>query len=132
MNHNDMVFICGSLRSGSSLMHLMLDHHPEIKNPGEFDFLFDQVVGDGVFPSIVTYQEWLSTHRIFHSHSLSINNLLSYPELIRPFIEHLPLAADQTLKQPLNLATGGGQAILIVSAWAPMTLQPAAYHLEFH
>ena len=42
-----LVFICGSLRSGSSLTHLMIDHHSEISNPGEFDFLFDQILGNG-------------------------------------------------------------------------------------
>jgi len=36
-----VVFVAGSLRSGSTLMSLMLDRHPGIRDPGEFDFLFD-------------------------------------------------------------------------------------------
>lgn len=86
---DNLIFICGALRSGSSLTHLMLDHHPEIKNPGEFDFLFDQVADDGAFPDIYTYHDWLSTHRIFHSKSLLIDKSLTYPELIASFIQQL-------------------------------------------
>ena len=56
--------------------------------------------------------------------------LITFPDG-QPVIERLPLTADQTLAQPLDLAASDGQAILIVSAWAPMTLQPAAYHLGF-
>jgi len=84
--NNNVVFVCGALRSGSSLVHLILDHHPEIKNPGEFDFLFDQISGDGKFPTMAAYLEWLSVHRIFQSKLLSIDISLDYPELIDSFI----------------------------------------------
>lgn len=83
------IFICGALRSGSSLTHVILDHHPEIKNPGEFDFLFDQVSDDGQFPEINSYHDWLSKHRIFQSKSLSIDYSLAYLDLIHSFIKQL-------------------------------------------
>jgi len=84
-----VIFICGALRSGSSLTHLMLDSHPQIKNPGEFDFLFDQITNEGQFPEITKYHDWLSTHRIFLSKSLIIDKRLSFGELIESFIEQL-------------------------------------------
>ena len=34
-----LVFVCGALRSGTSMAHLMLNAHPEISNPGQFDFI---------------------------------------------------------------------------------------------
>lgn len=37
MAGKSLYFICGALRSGSTMYHLMLDLHPEIHNPGEFD-----------------------------------------------------------------------------------------------
>ncbi|UCG25483.1 MAG: immune inhibitor A, partial [Chloroflexota bacterium] len=55
--------------------------------------------------------------------------LITFPDG-RPAIERLNVAADQTLTHALSLADSDGQAILIVSAWAPSTLQPAGYHLE--
>ena len=48
-----------------------------------------------------------------------------------PQVERLVLNDDGTLNYPLDLADTGGKAILIVSAWAPMTLQPAGYRLSF-
>jgi len=86
---NKIVFICGALRSGSSLTHLMLDHHPCLKNPGEFDFLFDQVADNGKFPEIKEYHDWLSTHRIFQSKNLEIDESLPYVDLINSFISQL-------------------------------------------
>jgi hypothetical protein len=44
---SSLVFVAGPLRSGSTLMTLMLDRHGSIKNPGEFDFLFDPFGTDG-------------------------------------------------------------------------------------
>ncbi|KJV06249.1 sulfotransferase [Methylocucumis oryzae] len=51
MENHQLIFICGALRSGSTMLRLMLDHHPNIVNPGEFDFLFDYMYEDGSFPS---------------------------------------------------------------------------------
>ena len=89
MRHDNLIFICGALRSGSTLTHVILDNHHEIKNPGEFDFLFDQISDGGVFPDVKKYQEWLSLHRIFQSKCLSIDSSLDYPELIDSFIAQL-------------------------------------------
>ncbi|MEO1686277.1 MAG: sulfotransferase [Pseudomonadota bacterium] len=37
------VFLFGSLRSGTTLLRLMVDAHPDLANPGETDFLFDHL-----------------------------------------------------------------------------------------
>jgi len=44
---SSLVFVAGPLRSGSTLLTLMIDRHSRIKNPGEFDFLFDPFGTDG-------------------------------------------------------------------------------------
>jgi len=74
--HDNLIFICGALRSGSSLTHVILDHHPEIKNPGEFDFLFDQISADGTFPDIEKYWEWLSVHHSWADNSCQFEKVL--------------------------------------------------------
>lgn len=48
----------------------------------------------------------------------------------RPVIETLELAADQTTSKPISLAGGDGEAILIIAAHAPMTLEQAIYRLD--
>jgi len=40
------VFVFGALRSGTTLLRLMLKSHPGIQSPGEADFLFDHVAPD--------------------------------------------------------------------------------------
>ncbi|MBE8232878.1 MAG: sulfotransferase [Endozoicomonadaceae bacterium] len=83
---NNLVFVCGALRSGTTLIHVMLDQHPRIDNPGEFDFLFDRVSDDGMFPELGVYLEWLSSHRIYQSKNLEADSSLSYPELMQSFV----------------------------------------------
>jgi hypothetical protein len=56
--------------------------------------------------------------------------LITYPGGA-PKVERLSLAENQRLSDQIDLDEGGGRAILIVAASAPMTLQPAHYRLDF-
>ena len=38
---NELIFVYGALRSGTTLLKLMLDSHEDINCPGEVDFIFD-------------------------------------------------------------------------------------------
>ena len=88
-NKINPVFICGALRSGSTVFHLMLNSHPNIINPGEYDFLFDRVTENGAFPNTSDYIEYLLSDRIFNSTSLNIDDSLGYSDLIKSFISQL-------------------------------------------
>ena len=39
----DAVILYGALRSGTTMLRLMLDAHPALSCPGESDFLFDHL-----------------------------------------------------------------------------------------
>jgi hypothetical protein len=84
--NKEPAFLISSVRSGSTLLRLMLDSHPEIVNPGEFDFLFDKVADNGASPDITQYHEWLSTNRIFQALKLDIDPSLDYTNLINSFV----------------------------------------------
>lgn len=58
-----IVVIYGALRSGSTLMRLILDAHPSISCPGERDFLVDHLSVDG--DALVLDVDALSRNRIF-------------------------------------------------------------------
>lgn len=83
------VFVVSAVRSGSTLLRLMLDSHPDISNPGECDFMFDQVSDRGELPDVASYERWLSTNRIYLAHGLSLDANLSYPALMKSFTRQL-------------------------------------------
>jgi len=85
--HNEIVFVAGALRSGTTMLRLMLDSHPQLTNPGEVDFLFDKISNDGLYPPVRDYLDWLSTNRIFLAKQLKTDPSFSYPELIVSFVE---------------------------------------------
>lgn len=90
MNHKNLIFVCGALRSGTSLLHLMLNHHPELKNPGEFDFFFDMVSDDYQSPELLNYENWLLNHRIFLSKNLFFpREAKEYSEVLKSFKDQL-------------------------------------------
>lgn len=71
------------------MLHLMLDSHPQIQNPGEFDFLFDKISREGEFPNVDDYKSWLDLNRIFLSKDLDVDENADYKQAITSFIEQL-------------------------------------------
>lgn len=60
------VFVYGALRSGTTLLHLILDAHPAIHSASEADYLFDHVTPDPSGPGGWRYDtEALATDWIF-------------------------------------------------------------------
>ena len=85
----DPVFVCGALRSGTTLLRLMIDAHPQLSNPGEMDFLFEPPLdGDGV-PDMARYAHELSFNRVFKKCGLKLAEGLSHAEQVRAFVEQL-------------------------------------------
>ena len=66
LDENLFVFY-GSLRSGTTLMRLMFDAHPEISCPGERDFMFDYLGHRQDYDP-----QKLATDRIFQSAELTL------------------------------------------------------------
>ncbi len=80
-------FLVGSERSGTTLLRLMLSHHPDIECTPEFEFLVEPLADEGEgWPSLEGYYDWLSTNRIFLPHELEIDRSLDYPDLAKSFV----------------------------------------------
>lgn len=90
-NHNlrcDLpVFLLGCERSGTTLLRLMLDHHPEIAINLESDFMVTQISDDGSFPDIGTYLNFLRNDRCFQHSYFKIKDGLDYVSLVKDFLE---------------------------------------------
>lgn len=80
------VFLVGAERSGTTLLRLMLDHHPEIAWCNEFEYSVDCISEEGQWPPLNSYYEWLETHRIFQATGFLIDRSLGYPDLMTSFL----------------------------------------------
>ena len=78
-------FLVGCVRSGTTMLRLMLDHHPEIAFSSEFEYAVDLVPDEG-WPELDAYYEFLETDRIFQDSGQRIVPGLDYPALVRDFL----------------------------------------------
>jgi hypothetical protein len=80
------VFLVGALRSGTTLLRLMLASHPSISWIPEFDYAVDMIPRDRGWPDLDEYHSWLLTHRIFRAHGFQFDRHLQYPALVSGFL----------------------------------------------
>ena len=81
------VFLVGSERSGTTLLRLMLNAHPEITWLNEFEYAVTMMTDEGDYPNLSDYYAWLDTHRIFRMSKMTIDRSLTYPELVNSFLQ---------------------------------------------
>jgi len=81
------VFLVGAERSGTTLLRLMLDHHPQVSFFSEFEFAVDRIAADGTLPDMDSYRRYLSLHRNFLTSGFSLDPTLEYGDLVRSFLE---------------------------------------------
>ena len=87
---NDPLFLVGSERSGTTLLRLMLDHHPQIAFEKEFDFVVTEVSDTGELPPLEDYLEWIATVR---GADYAIDRSLDYRALVNDFLRQKQAAS---------------------------------------
>lgn len=80
------VFIVGAKRSGTTLLGLLLDHHPDICFQGEFGYAVHFLKGDGSPPPLAEYHAKLVLDRVFRATGFIIDRSLEYHALLKSFI----------------------------------------------
>lgn len=80
------VFLVGSQRSGTTLLRLMLDHHPRIAFNLESEYLVRQVSDDGKHPDMAQYRAWLREDRMFQHSRFSVDERLDFLGLVNDFL----------------------------------------------
>jgi hypothetical protein len=78
-------FLVAAERSGTTLLRLMLDHHPQIAFCSEFEYAVDALSSPD-WPNLPRYIDWLQGNRVFELHGWKIDPNLSYPQLINSFL----------------------------------------------
>ena len=82
------VFIVGSLRSGSTLLRLLLGHHSQINMFGEFEGAVSQAEGED-WPNIKDYWRFVKTDRQTKEFYFEIDESLPYEDLVRDFLAQI-------------------------------------------
>ena len=80
------VFLIGSERSGTTLLRLMLDHHPDIAFNLESEFLVCDISESGGFPDMAGYRRKLREDRVFRHSNFEIRDELDFPALVNDFL----------------------------------------------
>ena len=95
LKSDDLVFVFGALRSGTTVFRLMLDNHPKLANPGEMDFLFDYLAPDNAAPGGWRYDlEKLQMSRIFRATGLTIDPTAEGLDQLEGFLDQLRAKAQ--------------------------------------
>lgn len=83
------VMIVGPLRAGTTLLRLLLDHHPRVKVFSEFEESVSRL-GDTGWLSMEEYRAWLPTNRMFGLKKLTIDPTIGeYPALVHDLFRQL-------------------------------------------
>ncbi len=91
------LFLVGAERSGTTVLRLMLDHHPVISWVNEFEYAVDRIRPDGSWPALPEYYEWVETHRVFQASGFGIDRSLDYPDLVRSFLAQRRARANKPI-----------------------------------
>jgi len=80
------VFLVGSERSGTTLLRLLLDHHPDVAFNLESEFLVSEISDSGAFPDVGAYRRKLTEDRVFHHSRFLVDESLDFPTLVNDFL----------------------------------------------
>jgi hypothetical protein len=88
LHERDLV-VFGALRSGSTLLRLMIDAHPELQCNGEHDYLFEYIRYDEERERWIIDRSQLLLDRIFISHKISCPETLDAQAAISDMVAQL-------------------------------------------
>jgi|SRR6185437_4996204 len=80
------VFLVGAERSGTTLLRLMLDHHPDIAFNLESEFLVNRIADSGAFPDMAAYRRSLAADRVFRHSRFTVDERLGFAALAHDFL----------------------------------------------
>ena len=86
---SNIVFICGALRSGTTLLRIMVNHHPMLANPGEMDFLFEPPPLKNGAPDLARYLHDISFNRVFRNLGFKPKPELGHAGMIADMVAQL-------------------------------------------
>jgi hypothetical protein len=84
-------FVVGAVRSGTTLLRLLLGHHPQICRCDEFEYVASAISGRQDWPDVPAFVDGLSRRRDFRSSGLRADPALAFPDLARDLLAQYQL-----------------------------------------
>lgn len=91
------IFLVGAHRSGTTLLRLMIDHHPQISFRYESEYLTRYLTPAGEYPNLERYRQSLQIDRGFQANGLTWAPVSDYPELANHFLAQTQSADGKPL-----------------------------------
>lgn len=91
------IFLVGAHRSGTTMLRLMLDGHPQLSFKFESEYITHEITDQGTLPELSHYYEFLQYDRIFQSNQLTINPQFNYQELVNDFLSQTQAKSGKAL-----------------------------------
>lgn len=90
-------FLVGAERSGTTLLRLMLDHHPQLAFHSEFEYAVDHMTDVDTYPPLREYYQILNKNRFFLKSGFYVDGKFNYPQLVDSFLIQRGKAVDKPL-----------------------------------
>jgi len=96
------VFVTGTTRAGTTVLRLMLGHHPQIVDTGELEWVFPPwlpVDGPASMSDLDSYRDWLRDRRNVRHSRLVVPEEGGYADIVRSLLaqRHVELGSDATV-----------------------------------
>jgi len=91
------LFLVGAHRSGTTLLRLMIDHHPQVSFRYESEYLTRYLTSTGEYPDLEQYRQYLQIDRGFQANGLTGVPVAAYPELVNHFLAQTQSADGKPL-----------------------------------
>lgn len=82
-------FLVGAVRSGTTVLRLLLGHHPQICRCEEFEYVTPAIAGKHGWPDVDSYRRELPHLRDFRATGYRADPKLDFPSLARDFLKQL-------------------------------------------
>jgi hypothetical protein len=90
------LFLVACERSGTTLLSLILDHHPQLSFVDCY-YSIEKLGDDGDWPEPEEYYRFLETNFIFQDSKLAIDKTLDYPHLVDSFLRQVLIRSGKPL-----------------------------------